>query len=174
MSQLKELPQVSFSEAAQNLFKKIFQFKGRIRRSEYWWGFLTFLIAVFVLSLIPIIGQIAVLFLSIAGVSMLFRRLHDTGRSGWWWGAQTCIGLIAAVLFFSAIDFHAYTAAAASGEISKMMRVLSDGMSGGTGILALLLYLANTGLSIAIFVFTLFDSQPEPNKYGESPKYVAG
>ena len=32
---MKELPQVGFSEAAQNFFRKCFQFKGRIRRSEY-------------------------------------------------------------------------------------------------------------------------------------------
>ena len=38
MSQYKELPQVEFAVAAQNAFKKFFQFKGRIRRSEYWWG----------------------------------------------------------------------------------------------------------------------------------------
>ena len=50
MSQLKELPQVSFAEAAQNVFKKMFQFKGRIRRSEYWWGVLVFTICAIVLS----------------------------------------------------------------------------------------------------------------------------
>lgn len=53
MSQLKESPQVSFSEAAQNVFKKMFQFKGRIRRSEYWWGVLVLTICAIVLSLIP-------------------------------------------------------------------------------------------------------------------------
>ena len=45
MSQYKELPQVEFAVAAQNAFKKFFQFNGRIRRSEYWWGFLTLFIA---------------------------------------------------------------------------------------------------------------------------------
>ena len=57
MSQLKELPQVNFAEAAQNVFKKMFQFKGRIRRSEYWWGVLVLTICAIVLSLIPFIGQ---------------------------------------------------------------------------------------------------------------------
>ena len=66
MSQLKELPQVSFAEAAQNVFKKMFQFKGRIRRSEYWWGVLVLTICSIVLSLIPFIGKIAILFLYIA------------------------------------------------------------------------------------------------------------
>ena len=111
---MKELPQVGFSEAAQNFFKKCFQFKGRIRRSEYWWGALTVAIASAVLSLIPFVGWVALIFLTIGGTSMLFRRLHDTGRSGWWWGCQTIIGLVAGALFFSAIDFHAYMMAAQS------------------------------------------------------------
>ena len=111
---MKELPQVGFSEAAQNFFKKCFQFKGRIRRSEYWWGALTVAIASAVLSLIPFVGWVALIFLAIGGISMLFRRLHDTGRSGWWWGCQTIIGLVAGALFFSAIDFHAYMMAAQS------------------------------------------------------------
>ena len=154
MAQFKELPQVGFSEAAQNLFKKMFQFNGRIRRSEYWWGFLTF-------------------FMTIGAVSMLFRRLHDTGRSGWWWGAQACIGLVAAALFASAIDFYAYVSAIRANDVSEMMRVLGSAMSGSTGLLALLCYLANMVLGLVIFVFTLFDSQPQDNKYGKSPKYVA-
>ena len=172
MSQMKELPQVGFSEAAQSFFKKCFQFKGRIRRSEYWWGALTVAIASAVLSLIPFVGWVALIFLAIGGISMLFRRLHDTGRSGWWWGCQTIIGLVAGALFFSAIDFHAYMMAAQSQDATEMMRVLSAGMTGGAGIFALLLYLVNGALGIVIFVFTLLDSKPEANKYGESPKYV--
>ena len=173
MAQFKELPQVGFSEAAQNLFKKMFQFNGRIRRSEYWWGFLTFIILSFVLSIIPFVGPFAVLFMIIGAVSMLFRRLHDTGRSGWWWGAQACIGLVAAALFASAIDFYAYVSAIRANDVSEMMRVLGSAMSGSTGLLALLCYLANMVLGLVIFVFTLFDSQPQDNKYGKSPKYVA-
>ena len=92
MSQYKELPQVEFAVAAQNAFKKFFQFNGRIRRSEYWWGFLTLFIAAFVISLVPFVGPLVALVLSIAGISMQFRRLHDTGRSGWWWAAQSLCG----------------------------------------------------------------------------------
>ncbi len=143
MSQYKELPQVEFAVAAQNAFKKFFQFNGRIRRSEYWWGFLTLFIAAFVISLVPFVGPLVALVLSIAGISMQFRRLHDTGRSGWWWAAQACVGTISCTLFFSI-----------------------------TGILAIVFYLINIALGITILVFLLQDSQPEANKYGESPKYV--
>ena len=63
--------------------------------------------------------------------------------------------------------------AAQSQDATEMMRVLSAGMTSGAGIFALLLYLVNgAALGIVIFVFTLLDSKPEANKYGESPKYV--
>ena len=50
MVQIKELPQVGFKEAAINAFKKMFQFKGRIRRSEYWWGYLVLMICYWVMK----------------------------------------------------------------------------------------------------------------------------
>ena len=105
MSQLKELPQVSFAEAAQNVFKKMFQFKGRIRRSEYWWGVLVLTIWCYCTLSHSFIGKIAILFLYIAETSMLFRRLHDTGRSGWWWGCQFCLGFVSLIFLPQPLTF---------------------------------------------------------------------
>jgi len=172
MSQYKELPQVEFAVAAQNAFKKFFQFKGRIRRSEYWWGFLTLFIAAFVISLVPFVGPLVALVLSIAGISMQFRRLHDTGRSGWWWAAQACVGTISCTLFFVSFNFSAYLEAIRSQDIQAAMNVLISAITSITGILAIVFYLINIALGITILVFLLQDSQPEANKYGESPKYV--
>ena len=165
MSQYKELPQVEFAVAAQNAFKKFFQFNGRIRRSEYWWGFL-------VISLVPFVGPLVALVLSIAGISMQFRRLHDTGRSGWWWAAQACVGTISCTLFFVSFNFSAYLEAIRSQDIQAAMNVLISAITSITGILAIVFYLINIALGITILVFLLQDSQPEANKYGESPKYV--
>lgn len=172
MSQFKELPQVGFEVAAQNAFKKIIQFNGRIRRSEYWWGVLTIFLASIVVSLIPFVGILGVFVLGLAGVSMQFRRLHDTGRSGWWWVAQTCVGFTAITLFIVSIDFSAYFEALRSQDIQAAMNVLISAITSITGILAIVFYLINIALGITILVFLLQDSQPEANKYGESPKYV--
>lgn len=106
MVQIKELPQVGFKEAAINAFKKMFQFKGRIRRSEYWWGYLVLMICYFVVNLIPIIGQIAACFIMIACISMLFRRLHDTGRSGWWWGIAALLMIGIGFLIFGTVPLE--------------------------------------------------------------------
>ncbi len=81
------------------VLKKYAVFSGRARRKEYWYFELFNTIIVFVLAFIEgfatgndysvfaILYNLAVLLPSI-GVSI--RRLHDTGRSGWW----ILIGLI--------------------------------------------------------------------------------
>lgn len=87
--------------------KKYAQFSGRSQRAEYWMFFLFNLI----ISYVPyLIGRammasdagggagIALVILSllydlavfIPAMAVFARRMHDTGRSGWWW----LIGLI--------------------------------------------------------------------------------
>lgn len=92
--------------AYKSLFKKYIQFNGRSRRSEYWYGYLANVIIVFVWSLlvcffmaIAIVAE-SISFLEVAVVmylvmglysfviiipslSIIVRRLHDTGKSGW-------------------------------------------------------------------------------------------
>jgi uncharacterized membrane protein YhaH (DUF805 family) len=82
---------MSFGEAIQDGFRKYAQFSGRSSRSAYWFWVL-FVVILYVVAfildaaaktVIPLlIVWLAVLVPSLA---VLFRRLHDTGRSGWWW-----------------------------------------------------------------------------------------
>ena len=72
---------MSFSESIVSVWNKAYRcFEGRARRSEYWFFFLFSLI----LSVIPIVNIIAGIALLIPGLSVAVRRLHDTGRTGWW------------------------------------------------------------------------------------------
>lgn len=76
-----------------DVLKKYFDFSGRARRKEYWMFTLFNLIAVTILVVVgmmishergiilPWLYELAV-FLPTLGA--LVRRLHDTGRSGWW------------------------------------------------------------------------------------------
>jgi uncharacterized membrane protein YhaH (DUF805 family) len=66
-------------------------FTGRARRTEYWMFFLINFIIVAVLDIIgmalklnTVLGGIYGLAVLIPSIAVGIRRLHDTGRSGWW------------------------------------------------------------------------------------------
>ena len=79
------------------VLKKYAVFTGRAQRKEYWFFVLFNFIIGFVLGLIDgmigsriaaagmgILGLIYALAVLIPGIAVSIRRLHDTGRSGWW------------------------------------------------------------------------------------------
>ena len=74
---------MDFGQAIKTCFSKFADFNGRARRSEYWWFYLFSIIVSMVLGWIPILG-LATLALILPGLAAGSRRLHDTGRSGWW------------------------------------------------------------------------------------------
>lgn len=84
--------------------KKYADFNGRSQRSEYWWYVLFTSIVSAVLTVLdiflglavvsdPITGQVVVGALStifslaifVPSLAVAIRRLHDIGKSGWWW-----------------------------------------------------------------------------------------
>lgn len=61
------------------------QFDGRASRSEYWWFYLFTVIAGLAAEIVgSTVGNIASLALFLPSLALAARRLHDTGRSGWW------------------------------------------------------------------------------------------
>lgn len=166
MSKVIEKPQLSFSEALREARGKLLQFNGRSRRSEFWWCALALLIANFILNLIPFIGGLVALVLSLLMIPLAFRRLHDSGHSGWWLGAYMIIGFIYMCLLGSAI-FSVVT-----GDASDTTELLQSVISSFGNPLVLITGFVNFILGIIILVFLLQDSKFGPNKYGESPKYV--
>ncbi|MCF6440511.1 DUF805 domain-containing protein [Pseudoalteromonas luteoviolacea] len=73
-----------------SVLKNYAVFEGRARRKEYWMFILFHTIATVILTLVD--GLLGTSFLSIIYALAVFipslalsvRRLHDTGRSGWW------------------------------------------------------------------------------------------
>jgi len=78
-------------------FKKYADFSGRARRKEFWMFFLFYFIFALVLSIIDgllgwgfadgtfgILYMLFVLAALLPYLAVTVRRLHDTGRSGWW------------------------------------------------------------------------------------------
>ncbi len=71
----------SFGGAIRSCWTKYATFKGRANRCEYWyWVLFT---AIF--AWIPFIGEIASLVFLVPSLAVVVRRLHDIGKSGWWY-----------------------------------------------------------------------------------------
>jgi uncharacterized membrane protein YhaH (DUF805 family) len=66
-------------------------FEGRARRTEYWMFTLVNIIVAIVIAMIgriihfEVLSTLYSLAVLLPGIAVGVRRLHDTGRSGWWW-----------------------------------------------------------------------------------------
>lgn len=107
---------MSFQDAVRTcLTQKYVDFSGRARRSEYWFFALFNVIVSVVAGIIDgilgtrgvgggtgLVGAIAGLALLLPNLGVGVRRLHDTGRSGWWLliGLIPLVGWIVLIVFF--------------------------------------------------------------------------
>ena len=90
------------------VLKKYVVFSGRARRKEIWYFVLFDFVFAFVLGLIDVlVGTGGVLYslyclaVLLPSIAVSVRRLHDTGRSGWWLfiGLIPLIGAIILLIF---------------------------------------------------------------------------
>lgn len=76
---------MNFQQAVQTCFGKYVDFSGRASRPEYWWFVLAYVIVAVVASLIhKFVYAIAILAFVLPLLAVGARRLHDSGKSGWW------------------------------------------------------------------------------------------
>lgn len=87
---------MTFSEAVRTCFEKYATFRGRARRSEFWWFALFVFLAQFALGLIDaalfgtgpgatrLLNPLFSLAVFLPSLAVSVRRLHDIGRTGWW------------------------------------------------------------------------------------------
>ncbi len=95
---------MDFQTAVRTCFQKYAMFEGRASRPEYWWFFLFLVVGNFVLGMVSdTLGLIFSLATLMPGLAVGARRLHDTGRSGWWQLiALTIIGVIPLIIWLAA------------------------------------------------------------------------
>ncbi|MEM7076773.1 MAG: DUF805 domain-containing protein [Pseudomonadota bacterium] len=107
--------------ASRNVLSQYATFSGRASRPELWWWFLAVLITLMITSLIdaalidPLLGlertadeaarPLSVLVsiaLIVPNLAVGARRLHDTGRTGWWLliGLVPIVGPLALIYFY--------------------------------------------------------------------------
>lgn len=160
MTTFKTIPTLTIVEAFTAATDKLIQFSGRSRRSEYWWIEL----CVFgTLCLFPFIG----IFLDVATIPLVVRRLHDIGKSGWWWGAYMVLRIAYIVLFVADLiliiaNSDEITEAESAPDVAMQLVVKY--------IVFLLIILA---YKIVLIILLCQDSEKEENQYGPSPKYEA-
>ncbi|HEV2886421.1 MAG TPA: DUF805 domain-containing protein [Jatrophihabitans sp.] len=98
---------MSFADAVRSVLSKYVVFSGRARRSEFWWYALFAAIVYIVAGIIDaaignqLVGYLVALALLLPSLAVTVRRLHDTGRSGWWIliGIIPLIGAIVLLVF---------------------------------------------------------------------------
>lgn len=175
---------IGFGEALKLFWRNYFNFKGRARRSEYWYMVLwhmIFLVPAFVIYIIGLIALISaaasqsetvimisvifliisVIYIAVYGLATLIpnwaifiRRFHDTGRS------------MLLPLIYLGISVFSYI-------IFTVIAILdSDFNHMASVIFIVLIYAFYIGFGIYALVVSCLDSERKTNKYGPSHKYA--
>ncbi len=101
---------MNFTKSIEICFNKFANFEGRARKSEFWWFQLFYVIVLMLGTIIDYLLGYTELFYWIGyiicllpGLAVGSRRLHDTGRSGWWQLLYlTIIGVIVLIVWWVA------------------------------------------------------------------------
>ena len=166
-------------ESVVTCIKKYFIFKGRARRSEFWWfalaivllNFLSSFLG-FVVPAVSLVISICVILLFIPNVAALTRRLHDANHSGWWVASLLIclVGYMASYAYLLGPNIDSFTNTADPFALAE--RIAESIQS--SPIVATIMACCSFGafiLFIITLIFALQDSKWGENKYGPSPKY---
>ncbi|ULG71404.1 DUF805 domain-containing protein [Macrococcus brunensis] len=175
---------MTWMEVYKRFWQNAFKMRGRARRKEYWVPvlinglialglMLIFSFVDYAMGYTPdamadadqavetlikpsnIVNWLWSLILLIPSFTVLARRLQDININGWWALVPQLSGLVfAGISIFLAISLFAN----GDGGALTFLTVFSIG--------ALVVCI----IGIVFFVFTVLDSKPGPNKYGEDPK----
>jgi len=74
---------IGFGEAVRHGLAQYLDPRGRASRAEYWWWWLFVSVVQFV-TVDTVFAGLLLLGLLAPSFTVLVRRLHDTGRAGWW------------------------------------------------------------------------------------------
>lgn len=154
------LPGASIGQAFSRFWRKYATFSGRASRSEYWWWYL---IAAVVNGLLSSLGRTdgaaGDVFRLLSGVwglailvptlALLWRRLHDTNRSGLW--ALAPIVLWAAAAVFLLVGTFVLAASSPTADTAQAT------LGGGLLVVAVLLLLVGAVITLML---TLLPSNP--------------
>ena len=160
---------ITFKDAVAAWAHKLFCFKGRARRAEYWYPYIMFYIFTLIGNALLNTGAIKsvgvlMTFFAVEFICILLflpvavRRLHDIGLSGLWsilgyLPVAACIPLL-----INPQRFFQYI----------VMQIAFP----GDNTLFWTICIAFSVMNVAFIILLLIDGKKERNKYGNSPKYV--
>ena len=186
-----------FSQAIRTCLRRYADFKGRATRAEFWWwwlgcglvaGMMNLLQAALIASVafewwpgdwgfglwallafaVAQVGRIVTLALILPSLAVTSRRLHDTGRSGWWqllwWSPASITLVLGAALFLFYGPFR--------------LMGLEDSFSRDAApwvlhaLVPAFIALAVVGAATFILAVTWLSrqGQPVPNRFGPDPR----
>ncbi|UXR71401.1 MULTISPECIES: DUF805 domain-containing protein [unclassified Staphylococcus] len=182
-----EYPQVGFVEAFKLFWTNYVNFKGRSRRSEYWWMQLWHVLITVSASVIavitlfvPVVGPIisVILWLLIAvyslaviipNLALLVRRFHDRSKTMFLPIFSFVLSIIYNTVYFIALfDSGDLLSDKPLDESASMFSADSSPWFIVAGVIMIVIAI----VQLIIFIFTLLDSKEETNQYGPSPKYT--
>jgi uncharacterized membrane protein YhaH (DUF805 family) len=165
---------MTFAEAVRRCLKHYATFSGRARRPEYWWFFLFVMLGGIVASLIDgalfgfgspdepetqIVSPLWSLAMFLPLLAAGWRRMHDTGRPGWYLLIPMLISL--AVLFLLGFEMAAFLAMGSP-------ETIGPGLGAGLALVAVLL-VAQLVASLLILWWLTRPTQKGRNEYGPEP-----
>lgn len=165
MENVIKTPSMSFGEALKTCFKKYATFKGRARRSEFWW----FSVLGWLLS----IASYAVVFWKMAKLDEVQAQVSEV-----MFDEEKLQALTAQA---ESYDSTFFLLIAIIGVISLLLllpslgvavRRLHDVGKSGWLLIGMIIPVVNIVVGIMLLIYYLKDSDRGTNKYGPSPKYI--
>ncbi len=140
---------MGFREAVTVCIQDYYTFSGRARRPEFWWFFLFVVVGTLLLSAVDavIFGEGMLLGLNglfglltfLPQLAVSWRRMHDTGRPGWF------------------------------NLLPVVPSLLIIGPGNPVSLAKLVLMLLSAVVMIVVLVWLVQPSQPKPNRFGPEP-----
>jgi uncharacterized membrane protein YhaH (DUF805 family) len=166
---------MGFGQAIGSVFSKYVTFRGRARRSEYWYFYLFTVLAGLAAGILDAIltgstgtsetfknsgGPIEAVLniaLLLPTLAVTVRRLHDTNHSGWLLLGFIAYAVVAVIVFIAGVGLAA--AGGAQPQFGSPM-----------AIVGIVLLLGIFGFAIYLFVLMVLSGTPGDNHYGPDPK----
>ena len=155
---------MNFTQAVKSGFRNYVKFSGRASRSEFWWWWLFQVLAPTIVGLLASnLANLLSIGLILPTLAASVRRVHDTGRTGWWvawpWISFGVLIVSGIALF---IDLGIELATSVDWDSST-------NFDGASGMLLLVVGLSALSLIVAFVVNLILlvqKSDPNLNRFG--------